>query len=668
MADSLSPTQAQALFDILTHHETYREIQAFEYPDAISTYGPPFQTDDATVSTSPLLQGLLSRFVLTLPGLKNVSSGFWDYRCLELLKEFAVVELSQSYDRGILSLRKTLATACSAIIEFLGRGVFGGLSKQEEKQKRDRYDASNPEDSIDAWNDFLQRIVYDDMIDELFDKAKETDKLEDHSLLVQAAHEYLVVSLASFAHYILVLNPEGQSLLTVVENIHKLVPYTIMRSTLRVGNVATMISGMMKLLLAKMSVGSLTNWIGWSAGADEGMNLLQTIISQVISWDVKALKARATKLERSKDAPSKEQFDALKEYLSRSREEREQSREQSRQQPLPLVSLILATSTASVELSEEQEKIALEYVNIQFAIHDREAIANVLCHHQPDHLTQAIRDCVSAYEPVIRHIHNAADLSGTLSDFEAFLTDLIKLTKGNSNSDASKQDAESLSPSVEDYTNLIKKHIKSTHKFLHQVAKNGPEITKWYHDYVRTAASQFHISGPAPTHNTHPAAGTMTPVLQSLISSLSDADRAAVLPELDAHATYLAALASSSNSRFSAVVANDSATSFGPGTYLARWQALLDATPITPVTNNGKVRYGRDLEVKEASKVYEAMKASGQGKVGNEEKERRMVQRTDGAVRRGQPEMPGVGRTVELLGAKFRDVLAGMGEREEDVD
>ena len=49
-----------------------------------------------------------------------------------------------------------------------------------------------------------------------------------------------------------------------------------MRQTLRVGNVATMISGMVKLLLAKMSVGSLTNWIGWSVGADEGMNLLQT--------------------------------------------------------------------------------------------------------------------------------------------------------------------------------------------------------------------------------------------------------------------------------------------------------------------------------------------------------------------------------------------------------
>ena len=193
MAEPLSPTQAQALFDILTHHETYSEIEAFEHPDAISSYGPPFQTDNATVSTSPLLQGLLSRFVLTLPGLKDVSPGFWDYRCLELMKEFAAVELSQSYDRGILSLRKTLATACSAMVEFLGRGIFGGLQSQQPRKKRDQYDPSNPQDDIDAWQDFLQRIVYDDMIDELFDKAKETDKLEDHSPLVQAAHEHLVI-------------------------------------------------------------------------------------------------------------------------------------------------------------------------------------------------------------------------------------------------------------------------------------------------------------------------------------------------------------------------------------------------------------------------------------------------------------------------------------------
>jgi len=49
----------------------------------------------------------------------------------------------------------------------------------------------------------------------------------------------------------------------------------VVRQTLKVGNVATMISGVMRIVLAKVSVSAVTNWIGLSSGADEGMNLLQ---------------------------------------------------------------------------------------------------------------------------------------------------------------------------------------------------------------------------------------------------------------------------------------------------------------------------------------------------------------------------------------------------------
>lgn len=122
-------------------------------------------------------------------------------------------------------------------------------------------------------------------------------------------------------HYTLVLSPEGPSILRMVENVHKLVPYTLARQTLRVGNVATMINGMMKLMLAKVSVGSITNWIGMSTGADEGMNLLQQILSTVLGWDKKELKKRAEKIEKDKEAPSKEVREALKEWTNASRDE-----------------------------------------------------------------------------------------------------------------------------------------------------------------------------------------------------------------------------------------------------------------------------------------------------------------------------------------------------------
>lgn len=76
-------------------------------------------------------------------------------------------------------------------------------------------------------------------------------------------------------HDVFVLSAEGQYLLKLVENVHQLVPYSMIKQTLRIGNAATMLNGMMKLLLAKLSVGSLSNWIGLTQNADDGVNLLQ---------------------------------------------------------------------------------------------------------------------------------------------------------------------------------------------------------------------------------------------------------------------------------------------------------------------------------------------------------------------------------------------------------
>lgn len=88
---------------------------------------------------------------------------------------------------------------------------------------------------------------------------------------------YLIrFSLASIMHYILVVSPKGPSLLSLLESAHKLVPYMLVRQTLRVGNAATMINAMVKIVLAKASVATVTNWLGVSSGADEGMNLMQT--------------------------------------------------------------------------------------------------------------------------------------------------------------------------------------------------------------------------------------------------------------------------------------------------------------------------------------------------------------------------------------------------------
>lgn len=191
-SSTLTPQQAHSLFDILTHAEVYAEIQSFKYPSAIQDYGHPFPIADDKPSTSPLLQSLLERFVLPLPGLRNVSDAFWQLRCKVLIEKLGAAELSESYDKGAIGSRRTLATAAATLIEYPARGCLGGLVEREGGVG-DSYDVADADDVIRAWEDFCRELVHGEMVDWLFEETARTGELSEHSELVRGAHEYILV-------------------------------------------------------------------------------------------------------------------------------------------------------------------------------------------------------------------------------------------------------------------------------------------------------------------------------------------------------------------------------------------------------------------------------------------------------------------------------------------
>ena len=269
----LSPKQANALFDILTHHETYAEIQALKDPKTVSDFQVPGETKKPDSSASPLLQILLQKFIYVLPGLREVAPDFWT-NVKALVAALAQGNLSESYDKGSIGIRKTLSTATASIIEYVSRGCLGGYPRRVEQKKHSNYDTSDPDDVVAAWDEFLQQIIYGDMLDRMFAKAAETDQLSDHEPLVQAAHEYAFIILGSFLHYIVVISPRGQSILPLLTKAHNLAPYFMIRQTLKLGNAASMLNGMVKLILAKMNMSTVTSWFGGQP-SDSGMNLMQ---------------------------------------------------------------------------------------------------------------------------------------------------------------------------------------------------------------------------------------------------------------------------------------------------------------------------------------------------------------------------------------------------------
>ncbi|KAK6529588.1 hypothetical protein TWF281_008758 [Arthrobotrys megalospora] len=693
---ALSPAQSHALLDILTHRETYTaEIELFKTPGIINSYGPPFQPDPATSSTnsnnnhnhnnagtdgskdaaekvtskSPLLQLLFSTFIVPIPGLRDISQDFWSKRVQPLIDDLAKANLSESYDKGSMGIRKTLATAVSALIEYPARGILGGMPGREIKPDPERvYDVRHQEDLVDAWREFMRQVVYGDLLDKLFEKAAQSDDLQAHSDMVIAAHQHIVVNLASLAHYVLVTSPKGQTLLSLVERTNKLIPYRIVRQTLRVGNAATMISGMTRLVLAKVSIGTLTNWIGWSTGADEGMNLLQTIIYTVLSWEIKELESRVSKLEKSKDCPSKNHLAAITSYTKLPRSEQEDYRVISKASSTSIIHAIIsiAPSSPSTELTTEQHKLLLEYLSIQLSIRDREQLILVLCKSNPDALTATIRDIVSIYDPILRNIHNAVDLSGTIADFERFVNDMIKTAKIPSN-EGSDENGPKKPPGVEEFVRLFERHQKSCHVFLHQFCKKGDTAKELWLEYAKYAAKQFR----RPEGVTGEGAGGFTATLNKLVDELDEEDRKVVLQQMDEYEEYLQKLNQKTKRRMASIVSlNDGEPKKplkkGPGNFLFKWQELLDSTEITPAeATGGKARCGKDTSVRAASGVdLNGERKGAKVVVGIGE-----MMNGDGGVKE-IVEMPDVKRTVELLLPRFKEVLAKREylEKKEDDD
>lgn len=483
-----------------------------------------------------------------------------------------------------------------------------------------------------------------------------------------------IYSLATFAHHIFILSPEGQYMLRLIENINSLIPYKMIKQTLRIGNAATMISGMMRLMLAKLSVTSLTNWVGLTANADDGMNLLQRIISLVLSWDASEFKKSADKVEKSKGdaAPTDEMLEAIRLYLSLPRSEHLAARSASTQDSKSIVVAILRGSDPQLaaSLTEAQHAQCLEYYSALLSVHDRDAITSVLCRQPPDLFTQALKDIVGAYEPIIRSVHSRIDLRFYLEAIQGFISEFIRASrpkkvkrgkkKDEGDGGAKEEEEEDRLASVEDYVLLLRNNRGLLYRWLHDFAKNCPDVWEDFRTWAKDVSVRFRQpDGDSHSHSHEEAKRrSMKEQLNELFVSLDGETRERVLRDINSHAQYLAAITQLSQRRLQAVIdatASPSTasaarnTTSGPGVYLSQWQSLLDTTIITPSSKRGPPRHGEDVKY-----------ISTMGKLGLGGK-RLAGSRGDGEE---EPKAPDVRFVMEALGEAFRGVVR---ERAGDV-
>ncbi|KAI0382703.1 PX-associated-domain-containing protein [Hypomontagnella monticulosa] len=665
---ALSPQQLGALLDILVHHETYSEAESFKYPDSIEKYGYPFnnsaQAQDGSEgerSQSPLLQLLLTRLILPIPGTRDLPSEFWTDKFRNLMKRFGEAELSESYDKGTLGSRKRLASAASVIHECITRGLLNGIPNDGLPDLHNKYDMKVADDLSKAWDDVVQHLVHGNLIDDLFDQFMKTSNIEDHSPAVKAAVDLAILYIATFLHHLFVLSAEGPYLLKLLSNVHTLVPYAMIGQTLRVGNAGTMINAMVKLFLAKVSVGAISNWLGLTQNAADGMNLMQRIISLVMEWDTSDFRKAADSIKRSKEGPNEALLTAIDEHLQAAREVHESIRELSQKDSKSIVVAILeARDEALVEsLTETQHTQCLEYYSAQLAIRDREKITEVLCRQTPDLITSMVRDIVSVFEPMIRTIHKNVDIRKHLTSVESFLTDLIETSKPKKREDEQKK-VVSVPPSVEDYVALLRRNRQLAYDYLHEFAEGCPDLRTTWLNWAKKSLESFRqprgSENKISTENKSGGSSHPDKQLQNLFRDLPDDIQTSVKTAIDSHAKYLSILEGVSMARMQSIISGiddyeknkTGGNMGGPGVYITRWHCLLDSTVITPSAPRGPSRRGKDVKTQKALGKTEAIASSE-------------TWDPDALARQEEqewPEPPDTAIVVEALGSQFRDLVA----------
>jgi Domain of unknown function in PX-proteins (DUF3818) len=359
-----------------------------------------------------------------------------------------------------------------------------------------------------------------------------------------------------------------------------------------------------------------------------------------------------SEMEESEFTPTPDHLMELKLYLESPREYQESLRTRScmsHLQECPMLTRIATESKSIItiicdearlpRLEGIQHDIALDYLALAASVRDREHLSNVVCKSHPDLITQSIRDVVTAFEPIIRQMHRAVDLSTTCQHVEDFLTDFLALFHPEEAPEDEQHEIDSAKPAavtVDQIADVLRKHQGSLHLFLHQMAKGGGEATEEYRAYVKNAVAQFR-----PRDDRTPRPDETAAILDPLVAALSDADRAKAIELVDDYAAYLAALGCVSDDRLRAAVGGggpgSSAGAGGPGAFLARWQRILDASPSTPLLPEGPVVYGS------SRRSGQAAPAAGE------------------ADSWRWPDAPDVGFVAGLLGESFGKALAERG-------
>lgn len=346
--------------------------------------------------------------------------------------------------------------------------------KRVEEQKRFYEIARKRAAELDVYMEqFRQDIVERNGLTMLFKEIKDKETIQDLSLQYQKFAEWLRIEVAATIYHLFLAEDNSPELFAQAKRIHSLIPYTLMKNAIRIANPAAVMSHILDIFLAQpFGARSLMQRI-FSLTLNDGIRNFQRSIDALAAKIndqvfVDKLKAYSDSEEQVKVAIREEaeaeqidvivvilRCDLLKPALKPAQIER-------------LYNAYVAFNSAVENVDEELKQGAqlFSYLKQLLKLHMRQRDKAMMLNLIEEPVTlQLFRDLFTIfYEPLVR-VYKSANVYNSVTDFAAFVDDLIQVVEKCRDQDASADPNQT----VQAFIDLCQRHEHNFYKFVHEV-------------------------------------------------------------------------------------------------------------------------------------------------------------------------------------------------------
>lgn len=405
----------------------------------------------------------------------------------------------RSYLRSLL--QNTQVARSQTLLEFLFRDKLQ-LTAGELKDIdcRRKLDIKRIEDQVEFYKiaterarqlevhmtEFKHDIMQPDGLRRLFAEIREKESVDQLSPKFQKFIQWAGIEFGGTLYNMFVADDSSPEFFSQVSRIHRLVPYTLLRTVLRFSNPMAIMKGVIDLFLAQ-PLGR--------------RSLLQNILRMVLADDIKVQEKAIEVLMKKTDNPAI--ASTLNAYIDSTASVKEEIRRDAAERDVdilvavfgsPMISHIPPELALEIEswysewnkAVEGESKVNTDYVDNYSALtelfrlmvrkRDKDQMQNLWDEASTMGL---VKELLTIFYGPLVDVFRSAKVHEAVSDFEKFMSDLVQVVH------RAEMNALAADPNqmVQEFFELCDRHVPALFKFVHQIYVNDnglfEEIMAW---------------------------------------------------------------------------------------------------------------------------------------------------------------------------------------------